>query len=284
MQVNSQVDPTALIERLVAEATPRPGALDAWRSFLQAYATLMRRLAGDLVEATGLTLGDFDVLAQLAVAGGELRMSELAARAYSSRSAMTRRVARLVHEGLLTRASDEADARGVVVALTEAGVARLAEAAPSISVASSSYLSVSSPTRSSRCSSVRWTRSWPTPRSVPEERPIKEAADYIPRTFEAGISVAAVLLVIGVCALVVAWEEGRFGRLGRRRFATRLPLTRQGTHAVGSLRCQTRRPCWTSMMPAPCSGGIGPGRSKPGCSAEAIVSKSVNPRRNGASS
>ena len=130
MQVNSQVDPAALIERLVAEATPRPGALDTWRSFLQAYATLMRRLAGDLVEATGLTLGDFDVLAQLAVAGGELRMSELAARAYSSRSAMTRRVARLVHEGLLTRASDEADARGVVVALTEAGVARLAEAAP----------------------------------------------------------------------------------------------------------------------------------------------------------
>ena len=57
-------------------------------------------------------------------------MSELAARAFSSRSGMTRRVARLVDEGLVTRASDEADARGVVVALTEAGVARLAEAAP----------------------------------------------------------------------------------------------------------------------------------------------------------
>ena len=48
MQVNSQVDPAALVERLAAEATPRPGALDAWRSFLQAHATLMRRLAGDL--------------------------------------------------------------------------------------------------------------------------------------------------------------------------------------------------------------------------------------------
>ena len=130
MQVNSQVDPAALIERLVAEATPRPGALDTWRSFLQAHATLMRRLAGDLAQATGLTLGDFDVLAQLAFAGGELRMSELAARAYSSRSAMTRRVARLVDEGLVARASDEADARGVVVALTHAGVARLAEATP----------------------------------------------------------------------------------------------------------------------------------------------------------
>ena len=130
MQVNSQVDPAALVERLAAEATPRPGALDAWRSFLQAHATLMRRLAGDLAEATGLSLGDFDVLAQLAVAGGELRMSELAARAFSSRSGMTRRVARLVDEGLVTRASDEGDARGVVVALTDKGIARLAEATP----------------------------------------------------------------------------------------------------------------------------------------------------------
>ena len=130
MQVNSQVDPAALIERLVAEASPRPGALEAWRAFLQAHATLMRRLAGDLAQATGLSLGDFDVLAQLASAGGELRMSELAARAYSSRSGMTRRVARLVDGGLVRRASDEADARGVVVALTETGVARLAETAP----------------------------------------------------------------------------------------------------------------------------------------------------------
>ena len=130
MQVNSQVDSAALIERLVAEASPRRGALDAWRSFLQAHATLMRRLAADLVQATGLSLGDFDVLAQLAVAGGELRMSELAARAFSSRSGMTRRVARLVDESLITRANDEADARGVVVGLTEAGVARLAEATP----------------------------------------------------------------------------------------------------------------------------------------------------------
>jgi DNA-binding MarR family transcriptional regulator len=130
MQVNSQVDPAALIERLAAEATPRTGALDAWRSFLQAHATLMRRLAADLAETTKLSLGDFDVLAQLALAGGELRMSELATRAFSSRSGMTRRVARLVDEGLVARASDEADARGVVVALTEAGVHRLAEAAP----------------------------------------------------------------------------------------------------------------------------------------------------------
>src|SRR5205085_486397 len=52
---------------------------------------------------TGLALADFDVLAQLSRAGGELRMTELAARALISRSGMTRRVARLVDQGLLQR-------------------------------------------------------------------------------------------------------------------------------------------------------------------------------------
>ena len=95
--------------------------LAAWRSLLRAHASLMRELATDLVTKTGLSLGDFDVLAQLALAGGELRMTDLAARAFSSRSGMTRRVARLVDEGLVRRSGADADARGVVVALTDAG-------------------------------------------------------------------------------------------------------------------------------------------------------------------
>jgi hypothetical protein len=41
-----------------------------------------------------------------------------------------RRIDRLVDEGLVTRANSDADGRGVVVGLTEAGLARLAEAAP----------------------------------------------------------------------------------------------------------------------------------------------------------
>ena len=129
MQVNSQTDSAVLIERLVAESVAAPGALETWRSFLQAHASLMRQLTGDLAQATGLSLGDFDVLAQLAVAGGTAHERARSAR-FSSRSGMTRRVARLLDQGLVTRASDEADARGVVIALTEAGLARLAEAAP----------------------------------------------------------------------------------------------------------------------------------------------------------
>jgi DNA-binding MarR family transcriptional regulator len=57
-------------------------------------------------------------------------MTDLANRALISRSGMTRRVGRLVEEGLVRRANADADARSVVVALTDAGVARLTETAP----------------------------------------------------------------------------------------------------------------------------------------------------------
>ena len=130
MQVSSQTDVAGLLRRLVAQELPSGSGLDAWYAFLRAHATLMRRLDLDLAQATGLTLGDFDVLAQLARAGGELRMTDLAARVLLSRSGMTRRVTRLVEEGLVRRANADGDARGVVVALTDAGVARLTETAP----------------------------------------------------------------------------------------------------------------------------------------------------------
>jgi DNA-binding MarR family transcriptional regulator len=123
-------DPAALLSRIVEEALPSRSGLEAWRALLQAHATLLRRLELELSETTGLALADFDVLAQLALAGGELRMTDLANRALISRSGMTRRVNRLFDQGLVRRANVDNDARGVVVALTDQGVARLSETAP----------------------------------------------------------------------------------------------------------------------------------------------------------
>jgi DNA-binding MarR family transcriptional regulator len=130
MQVPSGSDTGALLDRVVEAQLPGGRGIGAWRSLLQAHATLLRRLETDLERETGLALADFDVLAQLAQAGGELRITELAARALISRSGMTRRVARLVDEGLVRRGNTDTDRRGVVVTLTDAGVARLAETAP----------------------------------------------------------------------------------------------------------------------------------------------------------
>src|SRR5205814_10669231 len=120
----------ARFDRIVAREVPGGRGLNAWDALLRAHATLLRQLETDLESKTGLALADFDVLAQLAIAGGELRMTELADRALISRSGMTRRVARLVEEGLVLRANSAADARGVVVALTDAGVGRLTRTAP----------------------------------------------------------------------------------------------------------------------------------------------------------
>jgi DNA-binding MarR family transcriptional regulator len=131
MQISSESDTTAgLLKRLAEHELPSGSGLAVWDSFLRAHATLVRRLEVDLARATGLALADFDVLAQLTRAGGELRMTDLAGRALISRSGMTRRVARLVEQGLVRRANADGDARGVVVALTDAGVARLTETAP----------------------------------------------------------------------------------------------------------------------------------------------------------
>jgi DNA-binding MarR family transcriptional regulator len=131
MHENSSAGDVAdLLGRLVGDALPGRHGEKAWRALLHAHATLMRQLDADLREDTGLRLSDFDVLAQLAEAGGELRMTDLAARTLLSRSGLTRRVARLVDQGLVCRANVAGDGRGVLVALTEAGVARLTETVP----------------------------------------------------------------------------------------------------------------------------------------------------------
>src|SRR2546423_3271179 len=130
MQIAPGSDPAEVFDRLIEDHVPGRRGLRAWSSLLRAHAALVRRLDTDLKDETGLALADFDVLAQLAGAHGELRMTELADRALISRSGMSRRVARLVDEGLVRRDKAGTDARGVVVGLTEAGMVRLAETAP----------------------------------------------------------------------------------------------------------------------------------------------------------
>jgi DNA-binding MarR family transcriptional regulator len=130
MQEPATTDAAAVLSRLIMDALPDKRGLGAWRSLLRAHASLMRELSRDLALKIRLPLGDFEVLAVLATAGGELRMTDLASNAFSSRSAISRRVDRMVEEGLVGRKNADSDGRGVVVRLTEAGMARLVEAVP----------------------------------------------------------------------------------------------------------------------------------------------------------
>jgi DNA-binding MarR family transcriptional regulator len=125
----AETDPSAALAAIIRREVPNPRAVAAWTALLRAHATLMRALDSDLRTRTGSGLNDFDVLATLGSAGGTLRIADLAERAYSSRSGMTRRIDRLEQEGLVARVQTDQDGRGVVVMLTEAGARRMAELA-----------------------------------------------------------------------------------------------------------------------------------------------------------
>ena len=103
----------------------------AWRGFLRAHATLVRRLEGELVAEHDLPLPSYDVLVQLSEAPDRrLRMTELADRVLLSRSGLTRLADRLEREGLLTREPCPSDARGTLAVLTDGGLERLRQAWP----------------------------------------------------------------------------------------------------------------------------------------------------------
>src|SRR5947208_15124502 len=100
-----------------------------WIRFLATHAALTRELEARLMGAHGLTLSDYDVLVQLARAPErKLRNIELANAVVLTRSGVTRLVDGLVRDGLVRRASCPEDKRGTLVALTDEGMRRLAEA------------------------------------------------------------------------------------------------------------------------------------------------------------
>lgn len=104
-------------------------ALDAWRSYLQSHATILRALDADLAAGHGLTTRDYEVLLYLAQAEDRrLPMSALSERTMLTRSGITRLVDGLVDDGLIERVACPSDARVSYAQLTEPGYAKLRRA------------------------------------------------------------------------------------------------------------------------------------------------------------
>ena len=102
-----------------------------WRALQRMLVALPRALDEDLLCATGLSLTQYMVLANLSEADGQsMRMTELAAAAALSASRITRVVENLRDQGLVTKRRHCTDARGYVAELTEAGLLRLRGAYP----------------------------------------------------------------------------------------------------------------------------------------------------------
>ncbi len=116
--------------------------LTAWRTFLRAHATVVRRLEAELVAEHDLPLASYDVLVQLSESPSHsLRMTQLAERVLLSRSGLTRLVDRLVRDGLVERQACPQDARGTLAVLTPAGLDRLTQAWPTHLRGVASYMS-----------------------------------------------------------------------------------------------------------------------------------------------
>jgi DNA-binding MarR family transcriptional regulator len=104
--------------------------LAVWAAFLRAHANVTGRLERELVSERGLSLSWYDVLLQLRLAGGQLRMQELARSVLLSKSGLTRLVDRMEAAGLVARRSCSSDRRGTFVTLTAEGRDALRAAAP----------------------------------------------------------------------------------------------------------------------------------------------------------
>lgn len=108
-----------------------PHQQHVWRAFLQASHQLWDQLDHDLQHDGSLPLAYYQTLAMLSEAPDRtLRMSDLAARTFSSRSRLSHAVDRLEEKGWVRRVSCPSDRRGAFAQLTDEGYDVLVAAAP----------------------------------------------------------------------------------------------------------------------------------------------------------
>ncbi|MEK2645988.1 MarR family winged helix-turn-helix transcriptional regulator [Bdellovibrio sp. BCCA] len=103
--------------------------LKAWEMLISRHSLVLRKIEKDLEQRKGvLPLHWYDVLLVLYRSPEQrLRLSEIADRIVTSRSALTRSVEKLEQEGLLTKEVCAEDKRGQYAHITSAGKKALKE-------------------------------------------------------------------------------------------------------------------------------------------------------------
>lgn len=103
--------------------------LEAWINFLRAHAAVTRQFNAELLTTHGLTINDFDVLAQLARAPEQaLKRIELSERVLLTPSGITRLLKGLERAGYVGNRPCKEDARVTYAVLTPKGRHKLEEA------------------------------------------------------------------------------------------------------------------------------------------------------------
>ncbi len=114
-----------------AMTTTEASLVSAWRDLVDRHARATTALERALQDKHRLGVSEYEVLERLASPDkDEHRMQELADGIHLSQSALSRVVARLEADGLVTRAICENDRRGIYACITPEGRARYAAARP----------------------------------------------------------------------------------------------------------------------------------------------------------
>ncbi|MGW4843845.1 MarR family winged helix-turn-helix transcriptional regulator [Nocardia brasiliensis] len=102
-----------------------------WQAFLASTALLNRRIEQQLKEDAHLSHTQYEVLVRLEDAPGDaLRMTELSAALFTSKSGLTYQIGQLEKAGFVRRTPAPDDPRGIIATLTPAGRRKLQAAAP----------------------------------------------------------------------------------------------------------------------------------------------------------
>lgn len=103
----------------------------AWRGFLRGSLELRSRLNRHLLDDSGLSLTDYEILANLSeTPGGRLRAFELCQLMQWEKSRLSHQLRRMERRGLVAREECTTDARGAWFVLTKAGRKAVESAAP----------------------------------------------------------------------------------------------------------------------------------------------------------
>ncbi|MBL1073387.1 MarR family transcriptional regulator [Nocardia sp. 2] len=123
--------PTAPVEQPTDPRTGATGLVAEWRDLLARHATTSCALEKELQGRHQLGLSEFETLDRLIDAGcANYKMSDLAHDIHLSQSALSRAVARLERDGLVSRTLCTEDRRAIFVCLTDKGRELHSEAAP----------------------------------------------------------------------------------------------------------------------------------------------------------
>jgi DNA-binding MarR family transcriptional regulator len=118
-----------LSSQVISEQVLARPAIKAWAGLLYGHKALTRELSARLLADHGLTLNDFDVLAQLSRAPeGRLRRVDLVERLLLTPSGITRLLSGLECAGYVEKATCDTDARVTYAVLTDLGYEKLREA------------------------------------------------------------------------------------------------------------------------------------------------------------